>query len=140
MSATPLIPIEASAGVARRKIEDHARIRRSKVKSHDVPPHGRVVRIDREGGFACVELVDEREVSFHRNSVVDGDFDGLQVGGEVRLAIDEKEGEQGLQATTVQLIDTDIPELELSPFLIGAVAFVNGAPFLIALAFAARPW
>ena len=98
------VAIRDALGAARRKIEDHARIRRGRVKSHDVPPHGRVIRIDRKEGFGFIELVDGRKVYFHRNSVVNGDFGGLQVGGEVRLAIDEKEGEQGPQATTVQHI------------------------------------
>ena len=41
---------------------------------------------------------------------------------------------------SIMLIDTDIPEFELSPALIGAVALVNGALFLIILSFAARAW
>ncbi len=98
------VAIRDAFGAAKRKIEDHARIRRGKVKSHDVPPHGRVARMDRETGFGFIELVDGHEVYFHRNSVVNGGFDGLEVGSEVRLAIDEKEGERGPQATTVQLI------------------------------------
>ena len=98
------VAIRDAFAAAKRKIEDHARIRRGKVKSHDVPPHGRVLRVDRDEGFGFIELVDGRQVYFHRNSVVNSGFDGLEVGSEVRLAIDEKEGEQGPQATTVQLI------------------------------------
>jgi ribosomal subunit interface protein len=98
------VAIRDAFAAAKRKIEDHARIRRGKVKSHEVPPHGRVLRIDREEGFGFIELVDGREIYFHRNSVVNGDFDALEIGSEVRLAIDEKEGEQGPQATTVQPI------------------------------------
>ncbi len=41
---------------------------------------------------------------------------------------------------SIMLIDTDIPEFELSPVLIGAVALVNGGLFLIVLSFAARAW
>ncbi len=41
---------------------------------------------------------------------------------------------------SIMLIDTDIPEFELSPVLIGAVALINGALFLIVLSFAARAW
>lgn len=98
------VAIRDAFTAAKRKIEDHARIRQGKVKRHDVPPHGRVVRIDREEGFGFIELVDGHEVYFHRNSVVNGGFDGLEVDSDVRLAIDEKDGEQGPQATTVQLI------------------------------------
>ena len=41
---------------------------------------------------------------------------------------------------SIMLIDTDIPEFELSPVLIGTVALVNGGLFLIVLSFAARAW
>ena len=41
---------------------------------------------------------------------------------------------------SIMLIDTDIPEFELSPVLIGTVALINGALFLIVLSFAARAW
>lgn len=98
------VAIRDTFSAAKRKLEDHARIRRGRVKSHDVPPHGRVVRIDREQGFGFVELDDGYEVYFHRNSVVNGGFDSLEIGSDVRLAIDEKEGKRGPQATTVQLI------------------------------------
>ena len=98
------VTVRDAFAAAKRKIEDHARIRRGKVKSHEVPPHGRVLRIDREEGFGFIELVDGREIYFHRNSVVNGEFDGLAIGGEVRIAFDEKGGDQGPQATTVQVI------------------------------------
>ena len=98
------VAIRDAFAAAKRQIEDHARIRRGKVKSHEVPPHGRVLRINREEGFGFIELVDGREIYFHRNSVLSGEFDGLEVGSEVRLAVDEKGGDQGPQATTVQII------------------------------------
>ena len=41
---------------------------------------------------------------------------------------------------SIMLIDTDIPEFELSPVLIGTVALINGGLFLIVLSFAARAW
>jgi len=98
------VAIRDAFAAAKRQIEDHARIRRGKVKTHEVPPHGRVLRIDREQGFGFIELVDGREIYFHRNSVVNGGFDALEVGSEVRLSVDEKGGDQGPQATTVQVI------------------------------------
>ena len=98
------VAIRDTFAAAKRQIEDHARIRRGKVKSHEVPPHGRVLRIDREEGFGFIELVDGREIYFHRNSVANGEFDGLEVGSEVRLTVDEKGGDRGPQATTVQVI------------------------------------
>ena len=49
-----------------------------------------------------IETPDGREIYFHRNSVLDGDFDRLTVGSEVRFV--EEPGEKGAQATTVRMI------------------------------------
>ncbi len=98
------VAIRDAFNAAKRKIEDHARVRRGKVKAHDVPPHGHVVRLDREAGFGFIRLVDGQEIYFHQNSVTNGGFESLDVGAEVRLSIDEKEGVEGPQATSVQPI------------------------------------
>jgi cold shock CspA family protein len=45
---------------------------------------------------------DGREVFFHRNSVVDGSFDKLLPGSEVRFS--EEAAEEGPHATTVHVI------------------------------------
>lgn len=98
------VAIRDAFRAATRQLEDHVRKRRGKVKAHEVPLHGRVVKIDPGEGFGFIETSDGREVYFHRNSVVNGDFETVGSGSEVRLVIDEREGEQGPQATTVQLI------------------------------------
>ena len=84
----------------RRQLEDHARASRGQVKSHDVPPHGVVLRLFPDHGF--IGTADQGEIYFHRNSVVDGHFDNLMEGVEVRFAATE--GEKGLQATTVHVL------------------------------------
>jgi cold shock CspA family protein len=47
-----------------------------------------------------LETADRREIYFHRSSVLDGGFDRLKIGVEVRFA--EELGEEGPQASTVQ--------------------------------------
>ncbi|MBI4640449.1 MAG: cold shock domain-containing protein, partial [Candidatus Tectomicrobia bacterium] len=49
-----------------------------------------------------IETPDGRLVYFHRNSVVDADFDKLQIGDEVRFA--EEMGELGPAASRVHLV------------------------------------
>jgi cold shock CspA family protein len=49
-----------------------------------------------------IATLDEGEIHFHRNSVIDNAFDRLSVGSEVRFA--EELGEKGAQASTVYLI------------------------------------
>lgn len=82
-----------------RQLEDHARVARGDVKAHETPMHGKVARIGADHGF--IETADGNEVYFHRNSVVEGRFDDLEVGNEVRVAVAERESDKGWQATTV---------------------------------------
>ena len=93
------VAIRDSFDAAIRQLEDYERKRRGKVKSHTVPVHGRIVGMSHDHGF--IATTDGREIYFHRNSVVDGDFEALEAGDEVRLVIHPGEGEKGPQASTV---------------------------------------
>lgn len=85
----------------RRQLEDYERRRRGQVKAHEAPHHGRVIELHPEEDYGRIETSEGRLVYFHRNSVVDGDFDGIEIGAEVRF--DEEMGDRGPQATTVHL-------------------------------------
>ena len=71
------------------------------VKQREEPFTGRIVRLFPEEGYGFVETV-AGDVYFHKNSVVDGSFDRLEIGEEVRLEVAEDESPEGWQATTVQ--------------------------------------
>jgi ribosomal subunit interface protein len=86
----------------RRRLEDYERRRRQQVKAHEIPDHGRIARLDLEGGFGFIESAGGREVYFHRNSVLRARFDHLEAGQEVRF--DEELGEKGPQASTVRVV------------------------------------
>lgn len=79
------VAVRDAFDAARRQLEDHARDSRGEVKRHDVPDHGRVVRLlpDRDCGFILSAAGDE--IYFHRNSVAGGAFDKLEIGAEVRF-------------------------------------------------------
>lgn len=94
------VAIRDAFSAAARRLEDHARRRRGDVKSHAVPPHGKVARLFDDYGF--VATADGEEVYFHRNSVVGSDFDALEIGSEVSLVVAENEGIKGAQASTVR--------------------------------------
>jgi ribosomal subunit interface protein len=85
-----------------RQLEDHGRRERRQVKSHAVPPHGRIVEFYPAEDYGRIETLDGRLIYFHRNSVVDADFDKLGIGAEVRFA--EEMGERGPQASTVHVV------------------------------------
>ena len=87
---------------ARRMLEDRTRRQRSHEKTHVVPPHGKVIEILQHQDFGRIETPDGREIYFHRNSVVNGDFDQIEEGAEVRFH--EDQGDNGPQASSVQVI------------------------------------
>jgi cold shock CspA family protein/ribosome-associated translation inhibitor RaiA len=84
----------------RRQLQDYVRRMRRNVKTHEGPPHGRVVRVFREEGYGFLQSTDGREIYFNKASVLNEAFDRLEPGDEVRFA--EEQGEKGPQASTVQ--------------------------------------
>ena len=86
----------------RRQLDDYSREQRREVKLHQTPAHGQIVELARSEDHWRIETSDGRSVYFHRNSVIDADFDRLEVGMDVRY--DEAMGDQGPQASTVHLI------------------------------------
>jgi cold shock CspA family protein/ribosome-associated translation inhibitor RaiA len=86
---------------ARRRLQDHRRRAEGKVKLHEAPPAGRVLRLFADEGYGFIGTPDGREVYFHRNAVLNGGFDRLRLGDEVRFS--EEQGEKGAQATTVHV-------------------------------------
>jgi ribosomal subunit interface protein len=102
------VAIRDAFDAAGRQLEDHARRFRAAVKQHDAPAHGRVTRLFPDYGF--VETSDGQEVYFHRNSVVEGSFERLEAGDEVRLVVAEGEGTKGAQASSVIPIGKHHPQ------------------------------
>ena len=98
----PYVAVRDAFKAARRQLQDYARKQRGKVKTHELPPHGTVSEIIPMQDFGRILSSDGREIYFHRNSVVDGDFDLLEVGDQVWYA--EEPGEEGPQASTVHIV------------------------------------
>ena len=87
--------------VTRRQLEDYAKKRQGKIKIHESMPAARIAQIFGEQGYGFLETSDGREVYFHSNSVVNREFDRLELGAEVTFV--EKMGEEGPQASTVRV-------------------------------------
>jgi len=96
------VAIREAFDSARRRLEDHLRELRRDVKSHELPSVARVARVFDSEGYGFLETSDNREIYFHRNSVLDNQFDNLKVGTQVRFA--EEEGDKGPQASTVAVV------------------------------------
>ncbi len=96
------VALRDAVNAVERQLKSRLRISRGKVKSHELPPHGRIAVLQPTQDYGLIETADGREIYFHRHSIVNGDFDQLQVGAEVRFA--EEMGEKGPQASSVQLV------------------------------------
>jgi len=96
------VAIRDAFDAAQRQLADYARRQRGATKAHDDGGVARVCRLFLEDGYGFIATVDGSEVYFHRNSVIDGAFDTLKVGSEVRLAIEA--GDKGPQASTVHIV------------------------------------
>lgn len=96
------VAIRDAFDAARRKLEDFAREQRGVVKHHEEPPRGRISALFTEKGYGFLTTPDGYEVYFHKNSVLNKDFEKLKVGTEVRFA--EEQGEKGPQASTVTVL------------------------------------
>lgn len=86
---------------AGRRLQDLVRQQRHQVKTHE-ENLGQVAEIFPEKGYGFLETPEGRRIYFHRNSVLQDQFDALVRGATVRFA--EEQGEQGPQASTVQLV------------------------------------
>lgn len=106
------LAINEAFEAARRQLADKAERQAGIVKSHEVPTHGVVERLFPREGYGFVRMPDGQEVYFHRNAVVDDGFAGLEVGAKVRCEIAEGEGLKGAQASTVRLLNHNLPPVE----------------------------
>jgi len=96
-----MLTIREAFGAAKRKLQDHARRRRSDVKTHLQSSKAVVSRIYPSRNFGYLETPDGREIYFHANSVLGGRFDSLKPGSRAQFV--EEPGVKGPQASTVRI-------------------------------------
>lgn len=98
--------INLAFGAIERQLKKTAELRRGDSRSaqarHDGQPRGIVEKLFDEGYGFLRAVGDERQVYFHRNSVLHGDFERLAVGTEVRFT--PEDGDEGPQASSVQIV------------------------------------
>ena len=95
------VAVRDAFDAARRQLQDYNAKRQQHVKQHEPETHGLVIRLIPTEDYGVIATPDGREIYFHRNSVLNAEFDALEEGAEVRFH--EESGEQGPQASTVKL-------------------------------------
>lgn len=90
--------------VARRQLKEIVQKQHNEVKKHPAQETTALVEeLERGEGYGFLRTIDGRRIFFHRNSVTNEDFDRLELGTGVRFV--EGMGEQGPQASTVEIVD-----------------------------------
>jgi len=94
------VAIRDAFEAAVRQVEDYVRKSSGhRAKIHHTPHQGTVERLFAEKGYGFIRTPDEREIYFHRNSLVDGGWERVDVGTPVRFT--EEPGEKGQHAHNV---------------------------------------
>jgi cold shock CspA family protein len=103
---------------ARRQLIELNERQRGEVKEHpEQAMTGIVTQLFPEQGYGFIKTIAGREIYFHKNSVLHGDFDRLEIGTGVRYFA--QEGDKGPQASTVQIVNkpgegiSKVDELEI---------------------------
>lgn len=85
-----------------RQLNELVERQRAEVKKHpETEVTALVEKLFPEEGYGFLRTLDGRQVYFHRNSVLHGEFERLEAGTGVRFS--EEMGENGPQATTVEI-------------------------------------
>jgi cold shock CspA family protein len=87
---------------ARRQLDAIVDVQHGIMKTH-AEPVALVTKLFPHDDYGFLKTPEGRDIYFHRHSVLDGDFDRLSIGTQVRFA--EEEGVKGPQASSVQIID-----------------------------------
>lgn len=98
----PYVALRNAFDTAVRRLEEHVRRKRGEVKTHEIPPSGRIIRIFPEQSYGFITTSDHSEIYFHRNSVLNDGFSSLKFGTEVSFI--EEQGKEGPQAARVAIL------------------------------------
>lgn len=96
------VAIRDAFDAAKRQLQEYKGKLKNKVKTHETPAHGQVAELAPDQDYGRIQASDGRDIYFHRNSLVRGEYGELEVGSEVRFV--EESGEEGPQASTVHVV------------------------------------
>ncbi len=96
------VAVRDAFDAVQRQMQEYISRQKGHVKSHETVPYGRVSELHPEEDYGRIITAEDEDIYFHRNSLLNADFDGLEIGMEVRF--NEEEGYEGTQASSVRVI------------------------------------
>jgi len=103
------VAVRDAFDAARRQVEKYVQSNRREAKAHRAAqggngtPPARISELIPMQDYGRITTHEGREIYFHRNSLVNGDFDKLSIGDVVRF--NEEMGDEGPQASSVHLLN-----------------------------------
>ena len=95
------VSIRDAFNAVERQLDEYSCKRQGEVKMHEEVPRGRISQLFPMEDYGTITTPDDREIYFHRNSVLNRDFDDLIIGAMVRFH--EEDGNNGPQASMVKV-------------------------------------
>ena len=95
------VSIRDAFNAANRKLEQYGCRRKGQIKAHAEMPRGKITHLSPMEDYGMITTSDDREIYFHRNSVLNADFDSLTIG--TMVSFHEEAGDHGPQASTVKV-------------------------------------
>lgn len=99
-----LVAVRDAFNAMERQLKRWKRQVRGEPRGREAPLQGRIAEIFPDQDYGQIATTDHRLVYFHRNSVVDADFDDLKEDDPVELVVQSEDSERGPQASTVRPI------------------------------------
>lgn len=106
------VAVREAFAKATRRLERYKQQVQGEVKLTVAPPHGVVTQVFHGQGYGFLKTPDGRDLYFHENAVIDGKFEDLQPGMEVRYA-EADDHVQGPHASTIHAVGKSGHELTL---------------------------
>lgn len=101
----PLVAVRDAFDAMERKLRRWKDEHSGRPEPDEAPqPQGRIAELDQAAGSGEIAVTDGRLVYFHRNAVVDGRFEALEVGDPVELVVAPRDDAANLHASTVRRI------------------------------------
>jgi cold shock CspA family protein len=96
------VSIRDAFAAASRQLLEYVRRRKGEVKKHGSVPQGRITELFPEMDYGRIMTKEGDDFYFHRNSILNADFDTLEVGTKVSFV--EQQGDEGPQASSVRIV------------------------------------
>lgn len=98
----PYVAVRDVFDAVQRQMQEQIDRMKGRVKSREINPFGRILELHPEADFGRILSMEGRDIYFHRNSLLNADFDELETGMEVSFT--EEQGDEGPQASSVKLV------------------------------------